>query len=79
MRQVRGNEVALIPQDPMTSLNPTMTIGKQIAEGVRLHGDFTKAEARRRALDVLGMVEMPQPAERLDQYPTSSPVACASG
>ncbi len=69
MRQVRGNEVALIPQDPMTSLNPTMTIGRQIGEGVRLHGDFTKAEARARALDVLRKVEMPRPAERLDQYP----------
>ena len=43
MRQVRGNEVALIPQDPMTSLNPTMTIGRQIAEGVRLHRDVSQA------------------------------------
>jgi peptide/nickel transport system ATP-binding protein len=69
MRQVRGDEVALIPQDPMTSLNPTMTIGKQISEGVRLHRDVTKAQARQRALEVLNMVEMPRPAERLDQYP----------
>jgi len=69
MRQVRGNEVALIPQDPMTSLNPTMTIGRQIAEGVRLHRDVTRHQARQRALEVLRLVEMPQPAERLDQYP----------
>ena len=69
MRQVRGNEVALIPQDPMTSLNPTMTIGRQIAEGVSLHRDVTGAQARARALEVLGLVEMPRPAERLDQYP----------
>jgi peptide/nickel transport system ATP-binding protein len=69
MRQVRGDEVALIPQDPMTALNPTMSIGKQIAEGVRLHRDVTKAQARQRALEVLTMVEMPRPAERLDQYP----------
>jgi peptide/nickel transport system ATP-binding protein len=69
MRRVRGNEVALIPQDPMTSLNPTMTIGKQIAEGVRLHRDVTTADARARALEVLAMVEMPRPFERLDQYP----------
>jgi len=69
MRNVRGDEVALIPQDPMTSLNPTMTIGKQIAEGVLLHRDVTKAQARQRALEVLQMVEMPRPAERLDQYP----------
>jgi peptide/nickel transport system ATP-binding protein len=69
MRQVRGNEVALIPQDPLTSLNPTMTIGRQIAEGVRLHRDVTAKQSRARALEVLGLVDMPHPAERLDQYP----------
>ncbi len=69
MRRVRGDEVALIPQDPMTSLNPTMTIGKQIAEGVLLHRDVNKAQARERALEVLTLVDMPRPAERLDQYP----------
>jgi oligopeptide/dipeptide ABC transporter ATP-binding protein len=69
MERVRGNEVALIPQDPMTSLNPTMRIGKQIAEGMRLHRGASAAEARQRALEVLEMVEMPQPEERLDQYP----------
>ena len=69
MRQVRGEEVALIPQDPMTSLNPTMTIGRQIAEGVRLHRKVSRAQARERALEVLRLVEMPQPAERLGQYP----------
>ena len=69
MRQVRGDQVALIPQDPMTSLNPTMTIGRQIAEGVRLHRDVSRQQARQRALEVLRLVEMPQPAERLDQYP----------
>ena len=69
MRQVRGDEVALIPQDPMTSLNPNMTIGKQIAEGVLLHRDVSRPEARARALEVLRQVEMPQPEERLDQYP----------
>jgi peptide/nickel transport system ATP-binding protein len=69
MRRVRGNEVALIPQDPLTSLNPTMTIGRQITEAVRLHKDVSKHEARQRALEVLTMVEMPRPAERLGQYP----------
>jgi len=69
MRQVRGDEVALIPQDPMTSLNPTMTVGRQISEGFRLHRDVTKKQARERALEVLGLVDMPRPAERLDQYP----------
>ncbi len=69
MQQVRGDEVALIPQDPLTSLNPTMTIGRQISEAVRLHRPVSRAQARARALEVLTMVEMPRPAERLDQYP----------
>jgi peptide/nickel transport system ATP-binding protein len=69
MRKVRGNEVAMIPQDPMTSLNPTMTIGRQISEAVRLHRDVSKDAARARALEVLQLVDMPRPAERLDQYP----------
>jgi peptide/nickel transport system ATP-binding protein len=69
MRKVRGNEVAMIFQDPMTSLNPTMTIGKQIAEPVRLHWGVSKVKARARALEVLTLVGMPRPAERLDYYP----------
>ncbi len=69
MQRVRGNEVALIPQDPMTSLNPTMTIGRQIAEGVRLHRKATKEQARARSLEVLRLVDMPRPEERLGQYP----------
>ena len=69
MRKVRGDEVALIPQDPLTSLNPTMTIGRQITEGLRLHRDVDKHQAHQRALEVLRMVEMPRPDERLDQYP----------
>ncbi len=69
MRSVRGDEVALIPQDPMTSLNPTMTIGRQIAEGVLLHRDVSRQQARTRALEVLRQVEMPQPEERLAQFP----------
>jgi peptide/nickel transport system ATP-binding protein len=69
MRALRGNELALIPQDPLTSLNPTMTIGRQISEAVRLHRDVTARQARARALEVLDLVDMPQPAERLDHYP----------
>ena len=69
MRDVRGNEAAMIFQDPMTSLNPTMTIAQQIAEGVRLHRNVSKAEARERALEVLTLVGMPRPAERLNYYP----------
>ena len=69
MCQVRGNEIGMIFQDPLTSLNPTMTIGRQIAESVRLHRGATKAQARERALEVLSLVDMPRPPERLDTYP----------
>src|SRR5487761_2399447 len=65
----RGRTVALIPQDPMSSLNPTMKIGRQIGEGLRIHEGASEDEANKRALEVLEMVEMPRPAERLDQYP----------
>ena len=69
MQKVRGNQVAMIPQDPMTALNPTMTIGRQIAEGFIWHRGCNEEEGRQRAIEVLRMVEMPQPEERLDQYP----------
>jgi oligopeptide/dipeptide ABC transporter ATP-binding protein len=69
MRRLRGNEVAMIFQDPMTSLNPSMTIGKQIAEGVRLHRQVSRTAAMDRALEVLTLVGMPRPAERLRYYP----------
>ena len=69
MQAVRGNEIALIPQDPMTSLNPVMRIGKQIAEGVMIHRKSSKADAYARAIEVLKMVGMPNPEQRMDQYP----------
>src|SRR5271169_646900 len=69
MQRQRGQTVALIPQDPMSSLNPTMKIGRQIGEGLRIHNGASDEDARKRALEVLEMVEMPRPAERLDQYP----------
>jgi peptide/nickel transport system ATP-binding protein len=69
MQKQRGRTVALIPQDPMSSLNPTTKIGRQIGEGLRIHFGASDAEARTRALEVLDMVEMPRPAERLDQFP----------
>jgi peptide/nickel transport system ATP-binding protein len=69
MRQVRGNEVGMIFQDPMTSLNPTMTIGDQIAETVLLHRGADKKTALARAVEVLGLVGMPRPAERVSNYP----------
>ncbi|MGH3198432.1 MAG: dipeptide ABC transporter ATP-binding protein [Streptosporangiaceae bacterium] len=69
MRHVRGNEIGMIFQDPMTSLNPTMTIGDQIAETVRLHRGADKQAAGDRAVEVLGLVGMPRPGERVRAYP----------
>jgi peptide/nickel transport system ATP-binding protein len=69
MRHIRGNEIGMIFQDPMTSLNPTMTIGDQISETVVLHRGASSAQARQRAIEVLGLVGMPRPAERVDNYP----------
>ena len=69
LRRLRGNEVAMIFQDSMSSLNPTKTIGEQVAEPVRLHRDASKKEARDRALEVLELVGLPHPLERLAYYP----------
>jgi peptide/nickel transport system ATP-binding protein len=69
MRHIRGNEIGMIFQDPMTSLNPTMRIGDQISETVRLHRGASNTQARERAIEVLGLVGMPRPAERVDNYP----------
>ena len=69
LRAVRGNEIGTIFQDPMTSLNPTMTIGRQIGEAVVLHKGVSKRDAMNRAAEVLSLVGMPNPAERLGDYP----------
>ncbi|HLH65250.1 MAG TPA: ABC transporter ATP-binding protein [Solirubrobacteraceae bacterium] len=69
LRKVRGNDVAMIFQDSLSSLNPTKTIGEQVAEPVRLHRGVGRREAMARALEVLEMVGLPQPKERLDDYP----------
>ncbi|HZT92913.1 MAG TPA: ABC transporter ATP-binding protein [Gaiellaceae bacterium] len=69
MQHVRGNDVAMIFQDPMTSLNPTWTVGRQIAEAYRLHNDVSQRDALVRAREVLELVRLPRPAERLSAYP----------
>ncbi len=66
---LRGSEISMVFQDPMTSLNPTMKVGKQIMEGVQRHEQVTKAQARERALDMLKLVGIPQAENRLDNYP----------
>lgn len=69
MMKVRGNEISMIFQDPMTSLNPTMRIGDQIAEGMRLHTKKTKSEIRENVLELLDLVKIPNPELRIKQYP----------
>jgi peptide/nickel transport system ATP-binding protein len=69
MKSVRGRNVAMIFQDPMTSLNPVYKIGHQLAEAVLAHHDIPKAQARKRAIELLEMVNIPQPDRRVDQYP----------
>jgi peptide/nickel transport system ATP-binding protein len=69
MRAIRGNRIAMIFQEPMTSLNPVMTIGRQISEALILHQDMTRAEALARTIQMLGLVGIPEPEQRAKEYP----------
>ncbi|MCY3915782.1 MAG: ABC transporter ATP-binding protein [Chloroflexi bacterium] len=69
LRQVRGAEIAMIFQEPMTSLDPLFTVGNQIMEAILYHQDVSKAEARKIAVEMLDKVRMPQPADVIKQYP----------
>jgi len=69
MRRVRGREIGMIFQEPMTSLNPVLTIGRQLTEGLEIHLGMSHADAHRRAVELLGLVGIPDPARRLPQYP----------
>ncbi len=69
MRDVRGNDISMIFQEPMTSLNPVLTIGYQIAETIRRHEGLTRAEAKARAVEMLDLVQIPAPERRARQYP----------
>src|SRR3954447_12846623 len=69
MRDIRGNEISMIFQEPMTSLNPVMTIGAQISETLRLHQDLSKAAALEKTIDMLRLVRIPEPAQRAKEYP----------
>ena len=69
MRDIRGNEIGMIFQEPMTALNPVFTVGKQLTEGLRVHRGMSKKEAEARAVDLLREVRIPEPERRLTQFP----------
>ena len=69
LRDIRGNDIAMIFQDPMTSLNPVHRIGAQLVEAIQLHRDVSQKEAKARALDLLKAVGIPRPERRIDDYP----------
>ncbi len=69
MRTIRGNEISMIFQEPMTSLNPVFTVGDQIGEAVQLHQGANRSEARDRAIDMLRLVKIAEPEKRVDDYP----------
>lgn len=69
MKHIRGGKISIIFQDPMTSLNPTYTIGKQLMEAILLHTNRTKEQARERAIEMLRLVNVNEPEKRMSQYP----------
>jgi oligopeptide/dipeptide ABC transporter ATP-binding protein len=69
MRALRGGKIGMIFQEPMTSLNPVTTVGRQVEEAIRLHADVSAGEARRRAVEMFGLVGIPDPQTRIDAYP----------
>lgn len=69
MRTIRGNQIGMIFQEPMTSLNPVFTVGRQLTEGLRVHKNLNKQDAEDRALELLRRVRIPEPERRLTQYP----------
>ena len=69
IRRIRGNQIAMIFQDPMTSLNPVLTINRQISEALQLHMGMSKDQAKARSIELLRMVGIPNAEERIDQYP----------
>ena len=69
LRGIRGNDIAMVFQDPMTSLNPVLTVNRQIGESLELHKGMSKSESRARAIELLKMVGIPNAEQRVDQYP----------
>jgi len=69
MRDIRGNEISMVFQEPMTAMSPVRTVGKQITEAITLHRDVSKSEAREIAIDMLANVKLPNPSKTIDDYP----------
>jgi peptide/nickel transport system ATP-binding protein len=69
MRSLRGNRIAMVFQDPMSALNPVMTVGEQLTEAIRAHTRLSRAAARTRAAELFDLVRIPEPTHRLDEYP----------
>src|SRR5690606_17055241 len=69
MRQIRGKDISMIFQEPMTSLNPVFTVGDQVAEAIVLHQKVSKPEARKKTIELFDEVGIPEPAVRVDSYP----------
>jgi peptide/nickel transport system ATP-binding protein len=69
MQKIRAREIAMVFQEPMTSLNPVLTVGEQIAESLRLHEGLSAKQAKARAIEMLGLVNIPKPDQRVDDYP----------
>ena len=78
IRHIRGNRIAMVFQEPMTSLNPVLTIGRQLTEALELHLKMDNSAARKRAIELLEMVGIPARARASTTTRTSSPAACAS-
>ena len=79
MYDVRGNDVGVVFQEPMAALNPVQRVGRQIIESLLLHRDLTKAEALRKAVELLDAVGIPSPDRRISDYPHQFREACAKG
>ena len=79
MQQIRAKEIAIVFQEPMTSLNPVYTVGQQIAESVRQHSGLSRKDAMDRAVEMLKRVRIPTPERRVHDYPHQFSAACASG
>ena len=69
MRNVRGNEISMIFQEPMTSLNPVYTVGKQVREAILLHQNISKEEAKNKVIDIFRKIGIPEPEKRYNSYP----------